>query len=116
MTKNDYLNKFRTRNISLEAEEVSAVEAPESLTAKEFWAAYKKDPSRQDSFVMDDTSYHQLSSIPPGYAEVDVKLNDNGKEFDCIMTTEMIGTKVSSSEDLSLSSTGKDDTKPKANQ
>jgi hypothetical protein len=111
---------------------VPAVEAPESLTAKEFWVAYKKDPSRQtrreDSFVVDDTSYHQLSKIPPGYAEVDLKLNDNGKEFDCIMTAGMIGTKVSSSEDLSLSSTGKDDTvrpvagwwifiqKPKANQ
>jgi hypothetical protein len=61
--------------------------------------------------VFDGTPYHRLDSdrVPPGYAEVDVKLDDNGEKFDCVMIAGTVGTHVTSSNDLALSPTGKDD-------
>ncbi|KAJ7852849.1 hypothetical protein B0H13DRAFT_2238155 [Mycena leptocephala] len=85
-------------------------ESPESLSAEKFWATYA--PYASKDLVLDGTPFHWLDSekVPAGYAEVDVKLNDNGELFDCMMTAGMVGMKVSSSGDGGLSSTGKDDT------
>ncbi|KAJ7655986.1 hypothetical protein DFH06DRAFT_1045943 [Mycena polygramma] len=85
-------------------------ESPEASSAKEFWATYLKPGARKD-LIFDDTPYHRLEStdVPPGYAEVHVKLDDHGKEFDCVMIAGSVGTRVTSSNDRALSSTGRDD-------
>ncbi|KAJ7119587.1 hypothetical protein C8R44DRAFT_788448 [Mycena epipterygia] len=86
-------------------------DAPESLSVKRFWATYAKRGVLKD-LVLDGTPFHRLDSrkVPAGFAEVDVKLNDCGQEFNCAMTAGMIGMKVSSSGDASFSSSGTDDT------
>ncbi|KAJ7238166.1 hypothetical protein C8J57DRAFT_1439087 [Mycena rebaudengoi] len=68
-------------------------------------------PYAAKDLVLDSTPYYRVDSInvPPGYAGVDVKLNDNGELFDCMMTAGVIGMKVSSSRDVELSPTGRDD-------
>ncbi|KAJ7358517.1 hypothetical protein DFH08DRAFT_1043613 [Mycena albidolilacea] len=94
-------------------------EAPETLTAAQFWAAYGRayKPFRDTwehplDLVLDDTAYHQLNrkAIPPGYAEVDVLLDDNDEKFECAMVARNIGMHVSSSGDRKLSEWGADDT------
>ncbi|KAJ7686653.1 hypothetical protein B0H17DRAFT_1071411 [Mycena rosella] len=86
-------------------------QAPEALTADEFWATYANSRVRRD-LIFDGTPYHRLDTkkVPEGYAEVDVKLDDNGDMFDCIMVAGMVGTGISSSHDIELSPTGADDT------
>ncbi|KAF8183752.1 hypothetical protein K438DRAFT_1838539 [Mycena galopus ATCC 62051] len=81
---------------------------PEDLTTEQFWATY----SNLDAQSLRQAPYHSIrhENIPPAYAEVDVKLVDNGQKFDCLMLAGVTGTRVSSSGDLGLSSTGKDDT------
>ncbi|KAJ7817928.1 hypothetical protein B0H14DRAFT_3089598 [Mycena olivaceomarginata] len=49
-------------------------------------------------------------AIPPGYAEVDVLLDDNAEKFECAMVAGNIGMRVSSSGDRKLSEWGADDT------
>ncbi|KAJ7162669.1 hypothetical protein C8R43DRAFT_991113 [Mycena crocata] len=85
-------------------------EAPETSSAERFWATYAQSDVDRD-LVLDGTPYHRLDSkdVPPACAEVDVKLNDNGEMFDCVMTAGMVGMRVSSSEDLALSADGKND-------
>ncbi|KAJ7261534.1 hypothetical protein C8J57DRAFT_1436520 [Mycena rebaudengoi] len=89
--------------------DVKSAEAMGSLSAEQFWVTYAPDAAKD--LVLDGTPYHRVDSInvPPGYAEVDVKLNDNGELFNCMMTAGMIGMKVSSSRDVELSPTGRDD-------
>ncbi|KAF7368454.1 hypothetical protein MVEN_00168500 [Mycena venus] len=93
--------------------------APETLTAAQFWATHGRPSMRRDwdwedprDLVLDETPYHRLrrGAIPPGYAEVDVLVNDNGERFDCAMVAGNIGTYVSSSDDCTLSASGADDT------
>ncbi|KAJ7633289.1 hypothetical protein FB45DRAFT_1148979 [Roridomyces roridus] len=86
-------------------------EPPESLTAGRFWSKYAKYGVNK-KLVFDDTPYHTVmtSQVPPAYAEVDVKLNDNGEEIDSFMLAGMVGMHVSSSGDQSLSSSGENDT------
>jgi hypothetical protein len=92
------------------SQDTKPAESPESLSAEKFWATYA--PYASKALVLDGTPFHWLDSkkVPAGYAEVDVKLNDNGELFDCMMTAGMVGMKVSSSGDGGLSSAGKDDT------
>ncbi|KAJ7732389.1 hypothetical protein B0H14DRAFT_2997699 [Mycena olivaceomarginata] len=88
----------------------TAYEAPETLSAEEFWSTYAKHVNR--ALVLDGTPYHHLDTnkVPPAYAEVDVKLNDNGETFDCFMLAGLVGTRISSSADCALSTTGEKDT------
>ncbi|KAJ7897549.1 hypothetical protein B0H14DRAFT_3589384 [Mycena olivaceomarginata] len=92
-------------------------QAPETLTAAQFWAAYGRayKPFRdtwEHPLVLDDTAYHQLNrrAIPPGFAEVDVVLDDNDEKFECAMVAGNVGMRVSSSGDCKLSEWGADDT------
>jgi hypothetical protein len=48
--------------------------------------------------------------VPSGFAEVDVKLNDNGQKFDTVLTAGLVGAWICDSEDKSLSAEGKRDT------
>ncbi|KAJ6582691.1 hypothetical protein DFH09DRAFT_1145731 [Mycena vulgaris] len=90
-------------------------QAPETLSAQEFHATYMRDTEwsgGQLQLVLDDVPFHQVdvNDAPPGYAEVDVTLDDNGEHFDCVLTAGLVGTRVSSSNDTALSKTGIDDT------
>ncbi|KAF8212751.1 hypothetical protein K438DRAFT_1928022 [Mycena galopus ATCC 62051] len=90
--------------------DVVSTEAPESLSVEKFWATYTKETSAD--LVFDGTPYHRLNTenVSPGYATVNVTLDDNGALFDCEMIAGTVGTRVSSSGDTSLSVDGKDDT------
>ncbi|KAJ7441511.1 hypothetical protein B0H11DRAFT_1827130 [Mycena galericulata] len=88
--------------------------APDSLSASEFWDTYTNAKTGYVSrdLVLDGTPYHQLDTdrVPVGYTAVDVKLQDNGKEFECAMVAGMVGMQVSSSGNNIVSATGTDDT------
>ncbi|KAJ7202485.1 hypothetical protein C8J57DRAFT_1622801 [Mycena rebaudengoi] len=88
----------------------AAEEAPETLTAEKFWATYAQYTSK--NLVLDGTPYHHTKSyeVPPAYAEVDIKLDDNGEKIDCLMMAGLVGTRISSSGDLTLSTSGENDT------
>jgi hypothetical protein len=49
------------------------------------------------SLVLDGLRYPCINTgeIPPGYCEVDVKLNDNGHEMDCMMVAGHVGNTLS---------------------
>jgi hypothetical protein len=57
---------------------------------------------------LDGADYHRVGSskIPPGYGDVDVKLDDNGEVFDTMMVSGLIGTLVCDSNDTQLSESG----------
>jgi hypothetical protein len=61
--------------------------------------------------TLDDTQYHRIdtSDIPAAYAECDVKLDDNGTKFDCIITAGLVGIRVCDSKDEGPSGGGKKD-------
>ncbi|KAJ6527129.1 hypothetical protein B0H19DRAFT_970045 [Mycena capillaripes] len=88
----------------------AAQEPPELMTAQQFWATYAGSSVRHD-LVLDGTPYNRINrkKVPAAYAEVDVKLDDDGEMFDCIMVAGLVGTQVTASGDLVLSATGKDD-------
>ncbi|KAF7358984.1 hypothetical protein MSAN_01238900 [Mycena sanguinolenta] len=78
--------------------------SPDLMTTEQFWATYCK-------FNSNNEPYHRIidHDIPPAYAEVDVKLTVGGAELDCLMLAGMVGTRISSSGDMLLSSTGQND-------
>jgi hypothetical protein len=90
-------------------------EAPETLSAKQFHAAYVRGTQWHGGhlqLVLDDVPFHQADSdnLPPSYAEVPVKLDDNRKVFDCVLTAGLFGTQISSSHDSGLSAAAVNDT------
>ncbi|KAF8212703.1 hypothetical protein K438DRAFT_1804979 [Mycena galopus ATCC 62051] len=93
--------------------DISSPNPPESLGATQFWATYAKG-IKAGELVYDDTPYHRLDSkkVPPGYATVDVTLDDNNTIFKCAMVAGSVGMRVSSSGDAELTPEGKgeDDT------
>jgi hypothetical protein len=96
----------------LDAEALAQADAPaEMLSPETFWATYAPDTREHRGLVLDGMPYHRICGIAaPGYAEVDVKLDDNGEFFDCVMVAGLVGALVSSSGDTALSPRGTDDT------
>jgi hypothetical protein len=91
-----------------------------SLTSTEFFKSYMSIREITHPFVkidkslmLDNIPYHRIDTgdIPAGYAEVDVKLDDNGEEFDCMLTAGLVGSLVRDSKDvgLNLGGSGKRD-------
>ncbi|KIK51638.1 hypothetical protein GYMLUDRAFT_233988 [Collybiopsis luxurians FD-317 M1] len=61
--------------------------------------------------TIDEAYYHNLATedIPAAYADVDVKLDDNGEIFDTIMVAGLVGMYVCDTGDTTLSETGQMD-------
>ncbi|KAF9107060.1 hypothetical protein BGX27_008887 [Mortierella sp. AM989] len=90
-----------------------------SLSTEDFFA---KHTFRHETFVefgkvpqyvvLDGAPYHHVetSNIPNGYAEVDVRIDDNGAIFPSKMVAGQVATQISSSGDKKLSPTGERDT------
>ncbi|CAM6103611.1 unnamed protein product [Calypogeia fissa] len=57
------------------------------------------DGSEVGNLTMDGVEYHRVdtTSIPPAYAEVDVKLNDNGVEMNTVMVAGLVAMEICSS-------------------
>jgi len=84
--------------------------APESLTAEGFRKTYG---GHAGGLELDGMRFHKIdcANIPPSYAEVDVRLvSHEGAEQPCSMTAGVVGMRVCSSKDSSLSPSGQDDT------
>ena len=66
------------------------------ITPSQPFGVYEK------SLILDDMPYHRLDTddIPPGYAEVDVLLDDNGEKIDCMITAGLVGSMVLDSKDF----------------
>ncbi|KAJ7123548.1 hypothetical protein C8R44DRAFT_783999 [Mycena epipterygia] len=87
--------------------------APESMSSRRFWASYTRPfQESRPHLTLDGTEYPIIdtTAVPSGYAEVDVLINNNGSEFPCVIVAGLVGMGFSSSRDLAVSSTGKNDT------
>ena len=62
--------------------------------------------------TLDGAIYHRTESgkVPPGVAEVDLLLDDNGTLINTLMTAGSVGTRVCDSGDKALSTYGTRDT------
>ncbi|KAJ7611813.1 hypothetical protein FB45DRAFT_993313 [Roridomyces roridus] len=97
-------------------DELVSEEAPESLSAEDFWKKYivlrERRYGRGPDLVLDSTPYHTLDTfmVAPAYAEVDIDLDDNGTKIDSFMVAGVIGMRISSSGDATVSASGENDT------
>jgi hypothetical protein len=91
-------DKALTRNVK----EVTTEVDPTSLSPAEFFETYMITHQRSRDLILDNSPYHRIDTndIPSGYAEVDVKLDDNGVEFDCVLTAGLVGSTVRDSKDV----------------
>jgi hypothetical protein len=82
------------------------------MAADLFFTTFGNPAYMRSDLLLDGTPFHTVDSgdVAPGYAEVDVTLDDNGTMFNCLMVAGNIGTRVSSSGDAALSGSGEDDT------
>ena len=56
----------------------------------------ERSPVRDAKLVLDGVEYNYIGSgdVPNGFCEVDVKLDDNGEELDCIMVSGHLASRV----------------------
>ncbi|KAJ7464187.1 hypothetical protein FB451DRAFT_1492456 [Mycena latifolia] len=90
-------------------------DAPDTLSAEDFHATYLEGTdwiSGKLTLVLDHTPFHRVDAddTPTGCAEVDATLDDQGHIYPCALTAGLIGTRISSSEDMALSQTAENDT------
>ncbi|KAF7356114.1 hypothetical protein MVEN_00941800 [Mycena venus] len=87
--------------------------APESMSSRRFWSSYTTPlQETRPHLTIDGTKYPVISQeqVPSGYAEVDVTVDLEGATFSCVIVAGFVGMGFSSSRDLSVSKTGKNDT------
>ncbi|KAJ6603248.1 hypothetical protein DFH09DRAFT_392415 [Mycena vulgaris] len=87
--------------------------APESMSSQRFWASYTRPLQKsRPHLTLDGTEYPvvRADAVPVGYAEVDVMLDNNGVTVPCVIVAGLFGMGFSSSRDLAVSPTGKNDT------
>jgi hypothetical protein len=79
----------------------------DSISAPSVGASSK----RRSRLTLDGVTYHRTETfdVPCGFAQVDVKLDDNGLEFDTVLTAGLVGAQVCDSGDKTLSQDGKRD-------
>ncbi|KAF8199358.1 hypothetical protein K438DRAFT_1823464 [Mycena galopus ATCC 62051] len=83
--------------------------APESMSSRRFWSSYTRPlQESRPHLTLGRTEYPVIkeSEVPAGYAEVDVVVDDRP----CVIVAGLVGMGFSSSRDLSVSQTGKNDT------
>jgi len=56
----------------------------------------ERPKAKEKSLTLDKTTYPHIDTndIPAGFAEVDVKVDDHGEEFDCVLTAGLVGILV----------------------
>ncbi|KAJ6545437.1 hypothetical protein B0H19DRAFT_1266872 [Mycena capillaripes] len=87
--------------------------APESMSSRRFWSSYTRPlQEMRPHLTLDGTEYPVIDhkEVPSGYAEIDVTVDRIGTEFSCVIVAGLVGMGFSSSRDLSVSKTGKNDT------
>ncbi|KAF7377317.1 hypothetical protein MSAN_00152300 [Mycena sanguinolenta] len=87
--------------------------SPESMSARRFWSSYTRPLQEfRPHLTLGRTEYPVVNhdDVPAGYAEVDVVVDVMGTEHRCAIVAGLVGMGFSSSRDLSVSKTGKNDT------
>jgi hypothetical protein len=88
--------------ISVRIQDPDATEDPASLSGAEFFETYIGLSSSDRRYLtLDGVQYNVIDTtdIPVGYAEVDVKLDDNGEVFECALLSGHVGTRVRDSKE-----------------
>ncbi|KAJ7161880.1 hypothetical protein C8R43DRAFT_1063146 [Mycena crocata] len=88
--------------------------APASLTPAQFWSGYTKPPPKKNKaqpLNLDGAKYPKIATgdVASGYAEVDVVVDENGFKLPCVLVAGMVGVGFSSSRDILVSETGRND-------
>ncbi|KAF7377319.1 hypothetical protein MSAN_00152500 [Mycena sanguinolenta] len=87
--------------------------SPESMSARRFWSSYTRPlQESRPHLTLGRTEYPVIDheDVPAGYAEVDVVVEYLGTKHRCAIVAGLVGMGFSSSRDLSVSKTGKNDT------